>query len=117
MYAIIACIGSCFAGPRAISQHFFSLRLSISSCDGGLRAEMADFCFPDTALADVYPGGSGKLDAFLVRGGTPSCRASTHFGGVGGGTFSSGNDMAAVSNRIVLSDVQRLEVMGKVGSD
>jgi len=38
IYAIMPCIGSCFAGPSAISHDFFNFSVSASSCVGGLRA-------------------------------------------------------------------------------
>lgn len=38
MYAMIACIGNCLAGPSAISHDFFNFNVSVSSSVGGLRA-------------------------------------------------------------------------------
>ena len=37
MYIMIAFMGSCLAGARAISQDFFNLSLSVSSAEGALR--------------------------------------------------------------------------------
>lgn len=41
MYIPMAFMGSCFAGARASSQAFLSLRVSISSGEGGLRGVAA----------------------------------------------------------------------------
>lgn len=83
IYAMTACIGSCFAGPRAISHDFFNFKVSVSSCVGGLRVgAWADFCLP--VRARVYPGGSRILSAVLDRGGRPFFRSTTHCGGGGG---------------------------------
>jgi len=38
MYAMIPCMGSCLAGPSAISHDFFNFSVSVSSCVGALRA-------------------------------------------------------------------------------
>ena len=47
MYAMIACIGSCLAGPSAISHDFFNFNVSVSSSVGGFRAAACrDFCRP-----------------------------------------------------------------------
>ena len=52
MYIMMAFIGSCLAGARAISQDFLSLRVSVSSGVGALRGcccccclEAADRCW------------------------------------------------------------------------
>lgn len=47
---MIACMGSCFAGPSAISQDFFSFNVSISCWVGGFRAFFSVFF--ETALED-----------------------------------------------------------------
>lgn len=45
MYIMIAFMGSCFAGARATSHDFLTLRMSVSSGVGGLRA----CCFASVA--------------------------------------------------------------------
>ena len=48
MYIIIAVMGSCFTGAKATSQAFLSLRVSISSVEGGARTavfEVEETCF------------------------------------------------------------------------
>lgn len=76
---MIACIGSCFPGPKAISQDFFNFRVSISACVGIFLGATCDF-LPLVAL-EAKPGGSGMLLAFFARGGTGLCNSVTHFGG------------------------------------
>ena len=98
MYAMMACMGNCFAGPNAISQHFFSFRVSISSRDRGLDPVVVtdDFCFAvPTVRVAVNPGGSGRFAAFFDRAGMPFWRSRTHVGGEGGFDDWSGEPMVA----------------------
>jgi hypothetical protein len=87
MYMPIAFMGSCFAGAIATSQAFFNLSVSITSgegCGRGVRVlpvlEFLDCC---RAVAEVKPGGSGKVP---LRGllGEVELRSRTHWGGGGG---------------------------------
>ena len=65
MYIMIAFMGSCLAGARAISQDFLSLSVSVSSGVGALRGcccccfEEAERCWV-RELADVRDGRSGR---------------------------------------------------------
>ena len=79
MYIPIAFIGSCLAGASANSHAFLSLRVSISSCEGGLRGVMAFLPPLDrlTCVEDVKPGGSANAPAFGFDGGV-ELRSSTH---------------------------------------
>lgn len=91
MYIPMAFIGSCFAGARASSQAFLSLRVSISDAVGGLRGvtafledlEERDCC---RAVEVVKPGGSGKVPCLGLEGGAEA-RSRAHWGGGGGGVI------------------------------
>lgn len=100
MYIMIACIGICFAGARAISHAFFSFRVFISSSVGCFRVDSCDFCRKLSAdaaepsvghtclavkdLADEKPGGSAMF-AFLDLAGGVLFNSTTQAGG--GGAF------------------------------
>lgn len=104
MYIMIAFMGSCLAGARAISQDFLSLSVSVSSGVGALRGcccccfEAAERCWVGE-LGDVlqglewqtlllraaeYPGGSGMFVDFGLAVGV-EFMSRTHCGGGGGG--------------------------------
>lgn len=78
----MACMGSCFAGPRATSQAFFNFSVPISSGVGIFLATLCDF-LPARAFDDMKPGGSGILLAFFARAGGGLLSSTTHFGGGG----------------------------------
>lgn len=82
MYPIIACIGSCFAGPSAISHDFFNFNVSVSSCVGGFLVLSLSF-LPVPVFEETYPGGSGMVDAFFARDGGGLLSSTAHLGGGG----------------------------------
>jgi hypothetical protein len=47
MYIIIAFIGKAFAGARASSHDFLTLRVSVSAVVGGLRVRVAGWFLED----------------------------------------------------------------------
>ena len=81
MYIMIACIGICFAGARAISHAFFNFNVFISIPVGGFRVDACDFF--DTVRDAEKPGGSGMEEAFLGLGRGPSFSCTAHRGGGG----------------------------------
>lgn len=81
IYIIIAFIGICLDGARAISHAFFTFSVSVST---GLDAAVDTDCcvrfFPPNLLL-VKPGGSGMLDTAFVGFGAGEFKATTHCGG------------------------------------